>query len=132
MKEKKTDTKFTILFNHDDPVHVQAADVLNRQPQRGKAHYIAQAIVHFEKLGGSSDAQHPAQIDEQLIETIARKMVQEMQMTGVGGLPVPVGQVGNQSETFNISNVSDDDLMKSMSEDEMKNVMDALDMFRRK
>ena len=132
MKEKKTGTKFTILFNPNDPIHIQAADILNRQPQRGKAHYIAQAIVHFEKFNENGNNHYPAQIDEQLIETIARRMVQEMQMTEAGGLPVPVGQVGNQSETFNLSNVSDDDLMNSMGEDGIKNVMDALDMFRRK
>ena len=132
MKEKKIGTKFTILFNRDDPVHVQAPDILNRQPQRGKAHYIAQAIIYFEKSYGSSDARHPAQIDEKLIETVARKMVSEMQMTGAGGLSVPVGRVSSQPETLDISDVSVDDLMESMGEDGMKNMMDALDAFRKK
>ena len=59
MKEKKDSMKFTILFNPNDSVHVQVADILNRQPQRGKAHYIAQAIVYYEKSKEVSDMLYP-------------------------------------------------------------------------
>jgi len=47
MTEKKMGTKFTILFSQTNPVHIQAADILNQQPQRGKAHYIANALVRL-------------------------------------------------------------------------------------
>ena len=134
MKEKKTGTKFTILFNCDDPVHVQAADILNRQPQRGKAHYIAQAIVHYEKFNGSSDARHQVQVDEQLIETVARRMMSEIQMTGAGSLTVPVGQIGNShgQQPLVITDIEMDDAMAALDEEGVKNMMNALDMFRNK
>ena len=134
MKEKKTGTKFTILFNRDDPVHVQAADILNRQPQRGKAHYIAQAIVHFEKFNGISDARRPTQIDEQLIETVARRMVSEMQMAGAGGLPIPVGRVGSQSEqqSLVITDINVDDALEAIGADKINAFADALEMFKKK
>ena len=132
MKEKKTGAKFTILFNPNDLVHQQAADILNRQPQRGKAHYVAQAIVQYERASGSSDERTLAQIDERFIETVARRVVKEMQMTGAGGLPVPDSQVSERQETIDISNVSADDVIQAMGEDGMKNMADTLAMFRRK
>ena len=134
MKEKKTGTKFTILFNREDPVHVQAAGILNRQPQRGKAHYIAQAIIHYEQFSGISDARHPAQIDEQLIETVARRMVQEIQITGAGGLPVPVGQVGdaNMPNIIKVDDITFEDTMEALGDNGFSAITDALAAFRMK
>ena len=81
MKDKKTGSKFTILFSQANPVHIQAADILNRQPQRGKAHYIATAIIHYENR---NEAQPPTQVDEKSIEAVVSRLLLNRHKNGVG------------------------------------------------
>ncbi|MCL2693467.1 MAG: hypothetical protein FWE81_08580 [Rikenellaceae bacterium] len=136
MKEKKTGTKFTILFNRDDPVHIQAADILTRQPQRGKAHYIAQTIVHFEKIKEASDTLYSTQVDKNYIEDVVNRVLRDRQMNGASApsISVPAGQ-GETPSAQSLPNMeckSYDEVMDSFDEVGLKNIEDALDMFRRK
>ena len=48
MSGKMVDTRFTIQFSRTNPAHIQAAEILNQQGQRGKAQYIANAVLHYE------------------------------------------------------------------------------------
>ena len=138
MIEKKMGTKFTILFSQTNPVHIQAVDILNRQPQRGKAHYIANAILHYEN---HSEMQSPVHIDEDSIKAVVKKILAEMQMSGASSLPVsvPVSKAERQSNPvlkhsyeIDYDAITFEAAMESLGEDGLQAVAGALDMFRRK
>ena len=136
MNTKKTDLKFTILFNQNDPVHLQAVDILKRQPQRGKAHYIAKAITYYENFNGVSDKHSPAQIDEKYIEMIVNKLLRNRQGKSEVDLPASVSDnhADNQEiqQSNNAEEINFDDAMDALGEDGFNAVAGALDMFRRK
>ena len=49
MKLKKDRGRFTVRFDMENPDHVRAVEYLERQRARGKAQYITQAILCYEK-----------------------------------------------------------------------------------
>lgn len=51
--EKKNKYVCTIGFNKNNPYHKKAADILNKMP-RGKADYIAQAILAYQGTAAES------------------------------------------------------------------------------
>ena len=133
MKEKKTGSKFTILFSQANPIHIQAADILNRQPQRGKAHYIATAILHYENR---NDAQPPPQVDEKSIEAVVSRLLRNRQESGASEpfvfAPDGQGEKMLVVSTDSVSEIYFDDAAEALGEDGFDAVANALDMFRRK
>ena len=49
MKLKKDRGRFTVRFDMENPDHVCAVEYLERQRDRGKAQYLADAILCYEK-----------------------------------------------------------------------------------
>ena len=48
MKLKKDRGRFTVRFDMENPDHVRAVEYLERQRDRGKAQYLADAILCYE------------------------------------------------------------------------------------
>ena len=69
MKLKKDRGRFTVRFDMENPDHVRAVEYLERQRDRGKAQYLADAILCYEK----ADAKSFQQTDRALIEQILKK-----------------------------------------------------------
>ena len=55
MKLKKDRGRFTVRFDMENPDHVRAVEYLERQRDRGKAQYLADAILCYEKADRSEE-----------------------------------------------------------------------------
>jgi len=136
MNNKKSDTRFTIQFNRDNPRHLQVVDILNRQNQRGKARFIVEAVLHYVSCDATPDTNLPARLDEKAVDAIIKRILPNQQESGTTVLPisVPVDQVESQSKQSSLytEDVDFDDVTEVLGEDGMKAVTDALDMFRKR
>ena len=66
---EKRPGRFTVRFDMENPDHARAVEYLERQRDRGKAQYLADAILCYEKAGTRSFQQ----TDRALIEQILKK-----------------------------------------------------------
>jgi len=120
MKNKKEDKKFTIQFNQDNPNHIQVVDILNGLNPRGKARFIADAILHYVSCDKVAEADHPNQSIETRVEVILRRMLQEMEINGIHSLPGSTqpkrgdSSVLPSSESSSVINFDDIDYEESM------------------
>ena len=82
MAVKKERGRFSLRFNISDPIHLATVELLEKQPDHGKAQYIANAVVfyntHFaddpQPLRAAAAA--PA-IDRAAIEAIVREILRQ-------------------------------------------------------
>lgn len=73
MKLKKDRGRFTVRFDMENPDHMRAVEYLERQRDRGKAQYLADAILCYEKVGTKSFQQ----VDRALIEQIVQEYLEK-------------------------------------------------------
>ena len=132
MGSKKTGTKFNIQFSRDNPLHLQAADILNRQDERGKARYIVNAILHYENCCETPDMERPARIDEKHIEAVVYRILRDRGESGAEVSSISASAEPMQSEPRFDEEINFDEAIDALGEDGFKAVAGALDMFRRK
>ena len=82
MKLKKDRGRFTVRFDMENPDHVRAVEYLERQRDRGKAQYLADAILCYEKAGTKSFQQ----VDRALIEQIVQEYLEKQSMGHIPNL----------------------------------------------
>ena len=73
MKAKKDRGRFTVRFDMENQDHVRAVEYLERQRDRGKAQYLADAILYYEK----AETKSFPQTDRALIEQIVREYLEK-------------------------------------------------------
>lgn len=80
MAVKKERGRFSLRFNISDPIHLATVELLEKQPDHGKAQYIANAVVfydtHFADDPQPLRAAAPA-IDRAAIEAIVREILRQ-------------------------------------------------------
>ena len=80
MAVKKERGRFSLRFNISDPIHLATVELLEKQPDHGKAQYIANAVVfydtHFADDPQPLRAAAPA-IDRAAIEAIVREILSQ-------------------------------------------------------
>ena len=76
MKLKKDRGRFTVRFDMENPDHVRAVEYLERQRDRGKAQYLADAILRYEK----TETKSFPQVDRTLIEQIVQEYLEKQSM----------------------------------------------------
>jgi len=129
---KKSEEKFNIQFNRTDPAHIQAAELLNRKGRRGKAQYIANAILYYESRGGSDTAP----LDERYIEAAINRILNNRRECGSGILPgatspaPPLEPVSKQPPRA--ENIVLNDEAVDFDADEIDAIANALEMFKMK
>ena len=78
MATKKERGRFSLRFNISDPIHLATVELLEKQPDHGKAQYIANAVAfydtHFADDPQPLRAAAPA-IDRAAIEAIVREIL---------------------------------------------------------
>ena len=134
MSGKKEATRFNIQFNRENVMHLQAVEILHQQDSRGKARYIAEAILHFESCDDAQDKIRPVRIDEKMIEVVVKRMLLEMDVhydnksvSSVKNTAHTSQQIVNTNEEINFN-----DAMEAIGEDGLNAVTAALNMFRKK
>ena len=73
MKLKKDRGRFTVRFDMENPDHVRAVEYLERQRDRGKAQYLADAILCYEKAATKSFQQTDSALIEQIVQEYLEK-----------------------------------------------------------
>lgn len=73
MKLKKDRGRFTVRFDMENPDHVRAVEYLERQRDRGKAQYLADAILYYEKAETKSFPQVNRALIEQIVQEYLEK-----------------------------------------------------------
>ena len=73
MKLKKDRGRFTVRFDMENPDHVRAVECLERQRDRGKAQYLADAILCYEKAATKSFQQTDRALIEQIVQEYLEK-----------------------------------------------------------
>ena len=80
MAAKKERGRFSLRFNISDPIHLATVELLEKQPDHGKAQYIANAVVfyntHFADDPQPVRAAAPP-IDRTAIEAIVREILRQ-------------------------------------------------------
>jgi hypothetical protein len=127
-------TRFNIQFNRDNASHLKAAEILHRQDSRGKARYIAEAILHYESCEEARSGSRSARVDEKMIEAVVKRILRGMDADEAAKpaahakqaepMPMPAGEMSEDS-IF-------DEAMEAVGEDGFNAIAGALDMFRKK
>ena len=73
MKLKKDRGRFTVRDDMEKPDHVRAVEHLERQRDRGKAQYLADAILCYEKAATKSFQQTDRALIEQIVQEYLEK-----------------------------------------------------------
>lgn len=80
MAVKKERGRFSLRFNIGDPIHLATVELLEKQPDHGKAQYIANAVVfyntHFADDPQPVRAADPP-IDRAAIEAVVREILRQ-------------------------------------------------------
>lgn len=82
MAVKKERGRFSLRFNISDPIHLATVELLEKQPDHGKAQYIANAVVFYDTHFADDPqplraaAAAPA-IDRAAIEAIVREILRQ-------------------------------------------------------
>ena len=98
MAVKKERGRFSLRFNISDPIHLATVELLEKQPDHGKAQYIANAVVfyntHFADDPQPVRAAAPP-IDRAAIEAIVREILRQEQRDSekTAGAPVACSDV---------------------------------------
>ena len=82
MKVKKDRGRFTVRFDMENPDHVRAVEYLERQRDRGKAQYLTDAILCYEK----AEMKSFQQTDRALIEQIVQEYLEKQSMGHIPNL----------------------------------------------
>ena len=77
MKLKKDRGRFTVRFDMENPDHARAVEYLERQRDRGKAQYLTDAILCYEKAETNSFPQ----VDRTLIEQIVQEHLEKQSLS---------------------------------------------------
>jgi len=130
MGGKKADTRFTLKFNKDNPLHAQAVEVLNQQGFHGKSQYIANAIKHYETWIKIRDNQLLTKFDENAIESVVSRFlnVRAVNSAGTSIGSVPEDLLSEQPQF--VEEINFVETMTALGEDGINAIADAMEMFR--
>lgn len=81
MAAKKERGRFTIKFNENDPAHEAAIRLLERQPPRTKAQFVANALLHYMNEPAAASAV-PSGVSHKAIEEIVREVLRGQTSAG--------------------------------------------------
>jgi hypothetical protein len=140
MKNKNERKKFTIQFNQDNPLHIEVVDILNGLNPRGKARFIADAILHYVNCDKAAEVNHPNQSIETKIETVVMRIIQEMGVNGKIALQASAPATKDDSSmritldsssVINFDDIDYEESMEVLSGDGFNAIADTLKAFRR-
>ena len=132
MENKKYFARFTIQFNSDNPLPARAVDILYRQKSRGKARYIANAIVHYDSCNNTPDIMKTATLDEDAIEAVVKRVLQKRGSL-INDTPQSVNLCDDVEQQPPLAHPAEElvltDSIEDLDEESLRNIADALDMF---
>jgi len=128
---KKDEGKFTIQFSRTDPAHIKATGILNSKERRGKAQYIANAILYYESYGGAPDTKSSVPFDEKSIEAVVNRILLNRVAGNIGIMPEADSSGQNKQPQPDKDIVLNDDI-KALGADGLNAIAGAMEMFKMK
>lgn len=121
MSKKRSETRFTLGFNENDPNHLCVAQLLNTKG-RQKSKFIVEAILFFEKNKYSLNSL----TNESEIERVVRKILEEDKKK----------YYNNETLNKGISNLENSDIVfnhsiKTLDDNTIDSIARAMDMFKK-
>lgn len=120
---KKNPYVFTIGFDETDPVHVRAAEILNGTKK--KAQLIAAAILSY---ADGVDSERNSEFHAESFQPLLEKLIQKELEKVMNGYSTALSGEERQSSD-SILDLSPEE--KAMDESITRNIMEAMDTFRR-
>ena len=77
MAVKKERGRFSLRFNISDPIHLATVELLEKQPDHGKAQYIANAVVFYDTHFADDPQPLRAAAPAPAIEAIVREILRQ-------------------------------------------------------
>ncbi len=122
---KKNPYVFTIGFDETDPVHVRAAEILNGTKK--KAQLIAAAILSY--VDGADSERRP-DFNMESFQPLLEKLIQKELERVMSRHPAPpADEEGQSSES--ILDLSYEEKETKMDENVTRNIIEAMDIFRK-
>jgi hypothetical protein len=131
MLGKKAGTKFTIIMRDNDPLHLQAAEILNHLGYHGKAQYVVDAILHYANRTDEPSMQdelQSARLDEKAIEAMLNRLLRERGDIGIGG-NLATDEDQDECTVMSADEINLDDALDVLSGDGFSAIANALEMF---
>ena len=136
MRNKKTETKFTIQFSRADPLHKKVSGLLNQQARYGKSQFIVDAVTHYINCGfaQAEAAPRPVRIDEKHIEAVVNRILLDWRENGGSVFSFSAGMADDPSPpepAVDGAIVYNEDA-EALGEDGYNAIAGALEKFRKK
>ena len=132
MGGSKEYTRFNLKFNRTDPRHIMAVEFINRQGQRSKAQYIANAVLHYENCGKSPDDGLQAQFNQKIIAIMtARALNGSVDMAAEKPAAVFTDPIQENNSVL-AEDIIFKDAVKEFGKEGINAITGALDMFRQR
>jgi len=132
MLGKKAGTKFTIIMRDNDPLHLQAAEILNNLGYHGKAQYVVDAILLFanhNKNPITKENHQTSRLDEKAVETIVNRLLREKD--GITKLKTPTtDEDQDECTVMSTDEIDIENALDVLRGDGFNAIADALEMFR--
>lgn len=105
MNSKKDRGRFTIRFDMTNADHVRAVEYIEQQRERGKAQYLANAVLCYEK----AETNGFPQVNRALIEQVVQEYIDGLNLKHLSDLkkedsplsPQPIDLIANALADFN-------------------------------
>ena len=126
MAKKKAEGKFTLLFSCTNPRHLQVIEILNNQGQRGKARYVADAILHYESCSKTVQVKTAPALDVKAIEAVVTRLLEERTNSATEELKPHTLKPFREPEEILF-----DDALETLGQDGLDVISSALSDFRK-
>ena len=132
--DKKYHGRFNIQFDRRDAEHLRVIEILEGKRARGKASYIAAAILHYENCTETPIIHATPALDVKLIESVVYRILQaeqnlkaEPETTGQPHMqPAPEAIPGEQPNNESMAAA-----IQALGADNLQTIMGAVNAFRK-
>lgn len=133
MEKKKEPGRFSIKFNCNDPAHKTVIDLLNKQNPRGKAQFIANAVLHYIHCTETPDILQPVHPDSKSIETIVLDILNQQIITTIPITQNPFSNAISSGTGAALPSLDDAETLSNSNMDasSLASISDTLAAFRR-
>ena len=131
---KKNEGRFNVQFDVTNPEHLVVIDVLEGKRPRGKATYIADAILHYENCSETPVIRATPAMDEKMIEAVVHRLLSKMSHPEYTATPpdeVSASAIVKKPDGDVPDNASVDAAINALGADNIQAIMGAVNAFRK-
>lgn len=132
---KKYQGRYNIQFDITDASHLQVIEILDGKRPRGKASYIADAILHFENCDEIPIIRATPALDEKIIEGIVNRILSGKTQPVFDEIPPTLAEEPITTAADTTAEIPDDakvdEAIKALGAENIQAIMGAVNAFRK-